>query len=115
VDLSDLPEISPTNLIYDRIRDAISDRRLRPGTRLKEEQLSGIFGVSRARVRQALTALEHDGLVTILPNRGAIVAVWLSLGSSTGSVLTRCRVLLNSCGRMLLKRGWLACVAIRRL
>jgi DNA-binding GntR family transcriptional regulator len=74
VDLSDLAEISPTNLIYDRILDAISDRKLRPGTRLKEEQLSGIFGVSRARVRQALTALERDGLVTILPNRGAIVA-----------------------------------------
>lgn len=70
----DLTEVSRTDLIYDRVRGAILDRKLRPGTRLKEEQLSSIFGVSRTRVRQALTALERDGLVTIMPNRGAIVA-----------------------------------------
>lgn len=74
MDVTDLAEVHPTNLIYDRIREAIAGRRLRPGTRLKEEQLSGIFDVSRARVRHALTALERDGLVTIVPNRGAIVA-----------------------------------------
>lgn len=74
MEMAELVELSPTEVIYDRIREAITSRVLRPGTRLKEEQLSGIFEVSRARVRQALTALERDGLVTIVPNRGAIVA-----------------------------------------
>lgn len=36
--------------------------------------MAEIFNVSRARVRQALAVLESDGLVTIVPNRGAFVA-----------------------------------------
>lgn len=65
---------SPHLVIYNRIWQSISERKLRPGTRLKEEQLAEIFAVSRARVRQALSALERDGLVTLIPNRGAFVA-----------------------------------------
>lgn len=61
-------------MIYDKIWMAIAERRLRPGTRLKEEQLAEIFAVSRARVRQAFTLLERDGLVTLIPNRGAFVS-----------------------------------------
>ena len=64
----------PTAEICERIWLSIAEKRLRPGTRLKEEQLAEIFSVSRARIRQALTTLEGDGLVTILPNRGAFVA-----------------------------------------
>ena len=60
--------------IYNRIWLSIAERKLKPGTRLKEEQLAEIFSVSRARVRQALAALEHDGLVTLVPNRGAFVS-----------------------------------------
>lgn len=52
----------------------IAARRLRPGTRLKEEELAEVFQASRARVRQALSSLERDGLVTIMPNRGACVS-----------------------------------------
>ena len=65
---------SPHMVIYNRIWQSISERKLRPGTRLKEEQLAEIFAVSRARVRQALSALERDGLVTLIPNRGAYIA-----------------------------------------
>ncbi len=64
----------PAAEICERIWLSIAERRLRPGTRLKEEQLAEIFAVSRARIRQALAVLEGDGLVTILPNRGAFVA-----------------------------------------
>jgi DNA-binding GntR family transcriptional regulator len=71
---ADTIETSPTAAIYERIWTAIAERKLRPGTRLKEEALSEIFSVSRARIRQALSALEHDGLVTLVPNRGAFVA-----------------------------------------
>ncbi|ETX30852.1 GntR family transcriptional regulator [Roseivivax isoporae] len=65
---------TPQTEVYNRIWRAIADRKMRPGTRLKEEQLAEIFSVSRARIRHALTALQHDGLVTIVPHRGAFVA-----------------------------------------
>lgn len=60
--------------ITERIWLAIAERRLRPGTRLKEEELAEIFEVSRARVRQALINLQREGLVTLQPNRGAFVS-----------------------------------------
>lgn len=60
--------------ICERIWLSIAQKRLRPGARLKEEELAEIFEVSRTRVRQALLVLERDGLVTILPNRGAFVS-----------------------------------------
>ncbi|MDN5786791.1 GntR family transcriptional regulator [Pseudorhodobacter sp.] len=60
--------------ICERIWLSIAEKKLRPGTRLKEEELSEVFDVSRARIRQVLSALESDGLVTIVANRGAFVA-----------------------------------------
>ena len=59
--------------IYERIWKSIAERRLPPGTRLKEERLCEIFGVSRPRIRRALDQLTHDGLVSHIPNRGAFV------------------------------------------
>jgi DNA-binding GntR family transcriptional regulator len=60
--------------IHDRIWSSIVDRQLAPGTRLKEEQLAEIFSVNRARIRQVLRQLARDGLITLVPNRGAFVA-----------------------------------------
>ena len=62
------------NRICDKIWLAVVQRTLRPGARLKEEELTEIFSTTRARVRQALSILEKDGLVTITPNRGACIA-----------------------------------------
>lgn len=62
-----------TQQIVEKVWLSIAERRLRPGVQLKEEQLATIFNVSRARIRQALTVLERDGLVTIIPNRGAFI------------------------------------------
>jgi DNA-binding GntR family transcriptional regulator len=61
-----------TQQIVEKVWLSIAERRLRPGVQLKEGQMAEIFDVSRARIRQALTVLERDGLVTIIPNRGAI-------------------------------------------
>ncbi len=44
-----------------------------PGSRIHEVAVSGRFQVSRGPVREALRILEKEGLVTILPRRGAIV------------------------------------------
>lgn len=56
------------------IGDAIVERRLLPGRRLNELELSRLLGVSRSAVRFALLALHHDGLVAFETNRGAFVA-----------------------------------------
>ncbi|MET3794571.1 GntR family transcriptional regulator [Aquamicrobium terrae] len=70
--MSEQPAV-PVEQIVEKVWLSIAERRLRPGVQLKEEQMATIFGVSRARIRQALAALERDGLVTIIPNRGAFV------------------------------------------
>ena len=59
--------------IYNEVLDAILDRRLSPGIKLKEDQLADIFAVSRTVVRRALLRLSHDRIVDIQPNRGASV------------------------------------------
>lgn len=63
-----------TEAIHTRIADAIAAHRLPPGTKLGEEALGDIFGVSRTKIRQALFQLAGDKLVTLIPGRGAFVA-----------------------------------------
>jgi DNA-binding GntR family transcriptional regulator len=54
--------------------EAIVGQKLRPGTRLVEDDIGGLFGVSRTLVRSALQALAHERIVRIEANRGAFVA-----------------------------------------
>lgn len=60
--------------IYDRIVTAIMEHRLPPGSKLGEDKLSKIFGVSRARVHQVLARLATERIVVLHPNRGAFLA-----------------------------------------
>lgn len=60
--------------IYERIYVAILEHRLHPGTKLGEERMADIFGVSRARVREVLARLAHEQIVQLYPQRGAYVA-----------------------------------------
>jgi DNA-binding GntR family transcriptional regulator len=60
--------------VYDRIWSAIIDNSLPPETRLVEERLCEIFGVGRTRLRQVLQRLAHERVVTLMPNRGAMVS-----------------------------------------
>jgi DNA-binding GntR family transcriptional regulator len=55
------------------VRDAILGFRLQPGQRLVERELVEQLGVSRATVREVLRELAVEGLVTVVPQRGAIV------------------------------------------
>jgi DNA-binding GntR family transcriptional regulator len=64
----------PLATAYDRIREAIVDHRLPPGTRLIEEDLCDVFGIGRTRIRQVLQRLAHEQVVTLMPNRGAVVS-----------------------------------------
>lgn len=57
------------------LRKAILAGRYNAGERLKERELMETLGVSRTLLREALRQIESEGLVTLVPNRGAIVAV----------------------------------------
>jgi DNA-binding GntR family transcriptional regulator len=61
--------------VLDVVRQGILDFRLRPGQRLIERQLMEQLGVSRATVREVVARLASEGLVTNVPQRGAIVSV----------------------------------------
>lgn len=61
-------------IVYAHIFDAILEQRLAPGTKLSEEALGEIFGVSRTIIRRALSRLAHEQVVLLRPNRGAVVA-----------------------------------------
>ncbi len=57
-----------------RIRDLIIQGALAPGIRLNERELTKSLGISRTPLREATRRLASEGLVELLPHRGAIVA-----------------------------------------
>lgn len=59
--------------VYQRIRTAIAKRYIGPGRKLVEETLARQLGVSRTPVRAAIRRLVHEGLVQVVPHRGAFV------------------------------------------
>lgn len=60
--------------IAEKISLAILEHRLAPGTKLGEDKLATIFGTSRPRIREVLARLAHEGVVELIPQRGAFVA-----------------------------------------
>lgn len=60
--------------LLDRLRDLIIDGDLAPGSKVPEKALCEQFGVSRTPLREALKVLASEGLVTLTPNRGAMVS-----------------------------------------
>ncbi|MBR6328413.1 MAG: GntR family transcriptional regulator [Lachnospiraceae bacterium] len=56
------------------LRQAILTGRFMPGDRLMEIQLASQMGVSRTPVREAIKQLSEEGLVNMVPNRGAYVS-----------------------------------------
>jgi DNA-binding GntR family transcriptional regulator len=56
------------------IRNSIAVGRFKPGDRLTERDLCEMTGVSRTLVREAFRQLESEGLITVVPHRGPVVA-----------------------------------------
>ena len=61
--------------VRDRLRELIVQGELAPGERLNERLLCQSLGISRTPLREALKLLALEGLVTLLPHRGAQVAL----------------------------------------
>lgn len=59
--------------VYEVVRDMIVDGQLEPDTKLVQEQLADQLGVSRTPVRDALSRLTNEGLVTWVPGSGYLV------------------------------------------
>ncbi|WP_328472887.1 GntR family transcriptional regulator [Streptomyces sp. NBC_00448] len=74
------------------IREALAAGDMVPGQRLVEQELSDGFGVTRSSVREALQELAAEGLVELVPNRGARVRV---VSVEDAVLITECRAVLE--------------------
>jgi DNA-binding GntR family transcriptional regulator len=98
-----LPRLSAVDALAAALRTRILEGELRPGTPLREEALAGEYDVARHTLRSALRALQGEGIVQILPNRGARVT---SLSEEDVRGLSDLRVALEvEAARMALERG----------
>lgn len=66
--------LPPVEQAYRYILNGILSGELQPGMRVPSEAVAEALGISRMPVRDALRSLEGDGAVTLIANRGAIVA-----------------------------------------
>lgn len=62
------------DVVFNTLREAILKGELVPGERLMEKQLAERMGVSRTPIREAIRKLELEGLVLMVPRKGAEVA-----------------------------------------
>jgi DNA-binding GntR family transcriptional regulator len=60
-------------LVLERVRDMIIEGQLAPGDRINEGELGARLGVSRTPLREALRSLASEGLIELVPSRGALV------------------------------------------
>jgi DNA-binding GntR family transcriptional regulator len=61
--------------VYDILKNMIILREIQPGQKVPEEELCRKLGVSRTPIRETLCRLENEGIVRIVPRRGAFVVV----------------------------------------
>ncbi len=72
---SNMDEFLPLrDVVFNTLRQAILTGELKPGERLMEIHLANKLGVSRTPIREAIHKLELEGLVTMIPRRGAEVS-----------------------------------------
>ena len=62
------------DVVFNTLRQAILRGELQPGERLLEIHLANKLGVSRTPIREAMRKLELEGLVLMIPRKGAVVA-----------------------------------------
>jgi DNA-binding GntR family transcriptional regulator len=70
---SAIPRQSLTSAVANKLRDQIIRGEIPEGAQLRQDHIAAQFQVSRIPVREALRQLEAEGLIAIVPNRGAVV------------------------------------------
>jgi DNA-binding GntR family transcriptional regulator len=68
-----IPRQSLTSAVADKLRDQIIRGEIGEGTQLRQDAIATQYQVSRIPVREALRQLDAEGLIAIVPNRGAVV------------------------------------------
>src|SRR5215468_8777225 len=71
---SPIPRQSLGAAVVERLREKILSGELREGEQLRQDAIATEFQISRIPVREALSHLAAEGLVTIVANRGAVVS-----------------------------------------
>lgn len=71
--MEEKPKKSMEEIVYEKLKDAILNRMLSPGTQLIENAVSEKLNASRTPIRNAIKKLASEGLITLIPNRGAFV------------------------------------------
>ncbi|WP_240705133.1 GntR family transcriptional regulator [Pacificoceanicola onchidii] len=84
---------SLSKIAEDHIREAIANGTFELGESLQEAKLSKAMGISKTPIREALSALKLQGLVQIIPQRGAFV---FTLSQEDVAQLCRYRFILES-------------------
>lgn len=91
------------DVVFNTLRQEILTGKLKPGERLMEIQLANKIGVSRTPIREAIRMLELEGLVIMIPRRGAEVAQ-ITLKDLKDVMEVRCALdvlaIELACGRM---------------
>ena len=67
-----IPRAALHEQVAHRLRQMLVENRIQPGAKLNERELSDALNVSRTPLREAIKMLAAEGLVELLPNRGAI-------------------------------------------
>jgi DNA-binding GntR family transcriptional regulator len=70
---SAIPRQSLTSAVADKLREQIIRGEIAEGTQLRQDAIATQYQVSRIPVREALRQLDAEGLIAIVPNRGAVV------------------------------------------
>ena len=68
-----IPRQSLTSAVADKLRDQIIRGEIPEGAQLRQDAIATQYHVSRIPVREALRQLDAEGLISIVPNRGAVV------------------------------------------
>lgn len=68
-----LRRLSLYEVVTERLREMVLEGELPPGSRISEKRLCETFDVSRTPLREALKVLASEGIIELLPNRGAKV------------------------------------------
>jgi DNA-binding GntR family transcriptional regulator len=71
-DIISIPRAGLHEQVAQRLRQMLVENQIAPGAKLNERELSEVLQVSRTPLREAIKMLAAEGLVELLPNRGAI-------------------------------------------